>query len=50
MKAVLNAEEFNPLTIMMEALKDININYSNLPEKFSYVLENQHILILIARN
>ena len=40
MKAVLNAEEFNPLSIMMEALKDIDINYSNLPESFSYVLEN----------
>ena len=40
MKAVLNAEEFNPLSIMMEALNDIAINYSNLPERFSYVLEN----------
>ena len=40
MKAVLNAEEFNPLSIMMEALNDIDINYSNLPERFSYVLEN----------
>jgi len=25
---------------MMEALKDIDIDYSNLPERFSYVLEN----------
>ena len=40
MKAVLNAEKFNPLSIMMEALKDIDIDYSNLPERFSYVLEN----------
>ena len=40
MKAVLNAEEFNPLSIMMEALKDFDIDYSNLPERFSYVLEN----------
>ena len=40
MKAVLNAEEFNPLSIMMEALKDIDIDFSNLPESFSYVLEN----------
>jgi len=40
MKAVLNAEEFNPLSIMVEALKDIDIDYSNLPERFSYVLEN----------
>ena len=40
MQAVLNAEEFNPLSIMMEALKNFDIDYSNLPEKFSYVLEN----------
>jgi hypothetical protein len=39
MKAVLNAEEFNPLSIMMETLKDIDIDYSNLPEDFSYVSE-----------
>ena len=40
MKAVLNAEEFNPISVMMEALKDFNIDYTNLPESFSYVLEN----------
>tara|TARA_Y100001970_G_scaffold269643_1_gene362419 strand:- start:982 stop:2334 length:1353 start_codon:yes stop_codon:yes gene_type:complete len=40
MKAVLNAEEFNPISVMMEALKDIELNYSNLPKDFSYVLEN----------
>jgi len=40
MKAVLNAEEFNPLSIMMEALKDFNIDFSNLPKRFSYGLEN----------
>jgi len=40
MKAILNAEEFNPLSIMMEAFKDIDINFNNLPESFSYVLEN----------
>ena len=36
MKAVLNAEEFNPLSIMMEALKDIEIDYTNLPQYFKY--------------
>ena len=36
MKAVLNAEEFNPLSVMMEALKDIEINYKNLPQYFKY--------------
>ena len=40
MKAVLNAEEFNPISVMMEALKDIELDYTNLPEDFSYVLEN----------
>ena len=40
MKAVLNAEEFNPISVMMEALKDIELNYINLPKDFSYVLEN----------
>ena len=36
MKAVLNAEEFNPLSIMMEALKDLEIDYTNLPQYFKY--------------
>jgi hypothetical protein len=40
MKAVLNAEEFNPISVMMEALKDIELDYTNLPEEFTYVLEN----------
>ena len=39
MKAILNAEEFNPLSIMMEALEPIELNYINLPEEFSYVSE-----------
>jgi len=39
MKAVLNAEEFNPVSVMMEALKDIELNYINLPKDFSYVSE-----------
>ena len=36
MKAVLNAEEFNPISVMMEALKDIELNYNNLPSEFKY--------------
>lgn len=39
MKAVLNAEEFNPISVMMEALKDIEIDYKNLPLKFKYESE-----------
>ncbi len=39
MKAVLNAEEFNPVSVMMEALKDIEIDYSNLPSEFEYERE-----------
>ena len=40
MKAVLNAEDFTPMDVMMEALKPIELNYINLPEDFSYVLES----------
>jgi hypothetical protein len=39
MKAVLNAEDFTPMDVMIEALKDIELNYINLPEDFSYVSE-----------
>jgi len=39
MKAVLSAENFTPMDVMMEALKDIELNYINLPEDFSYVSE-----------
>ena len=39
MKAILNAQEFTPMDVMMEALKDIELNYINLPEDFSYVSE-----------
>ena len=39
MKAVLNAENFTPMDVMLEALKDIELNYINLPEDFSYVSE-----------
>ena len=36
MKAVLNAEEFNPIAVMLEALKDIEIDFKQLPEQFEY--------------
>ena len=39
MKAILNAKEFNPISVMMEALKDIELDYSNLPSEFTYELE-----------
>jgi len=39
MKAVLNAEDFTPMDVMLEALKPIELNYINLPEDFSYVSE-----------
>jgi len=40
MKAILNAQEFTPMDVMMEALKPIEIDYINLPENFEYELEN----------
>ena len=40
MKAVLNAQEFTPMDVMMEALKPIQIDYVNLPEDFEYEVEN----------
>ena len=39
MKAILNAEEFNPISVMLEALKDIEIDYTNLPTEFKYERE-----------
>ena len=33
MKAILNCEDFNPLEIMFEALKDINVNVTNLSDE-----------------
>ena len=36
MKAILNAEDFNPISVMMEALKDIEIEYKHLPSEFKY--------------
>jgi hypothetical protein len=40
MKAVLNAQEFTPMDVMLEALKPIQIDYVNLPEDFEYEVEN----------
>jgi len=40
MKAILEAENFTPMDVMMEALKPIELNYTNLPKDFSYVLED----------
>ena len=39
MKAVLNAEDFTPMDVMLEALKPIDVDYKNLPKDFSYVSE-----------
>ena len=39
MKAVLNAEEFNPVSVMLEALKDIKVDFTNLPQFFEYEFE-----------
>ena len=40
MKAVLeSADNFTPMNVMLEALKDIKLDYTNLPKTFSYVLE-----------
>ena len=38
MKAVLNAEDFNPISVMMEALKPISelLDCSKLPSQFKY--------------
>ena len=33
MTAILNADEFNPLDVMMEALKPIELDYTNLEDK-----------------
>ena len=33
MKAILNAEDFNPMDVMMEALNPIELDYTNLKSK-----------------
>ena len=39
MKAVLNAEEFNPIDVMMEAVEAINLDYTNLKHELDIKLE-----------
>ena len=39
MKAILNAKEFNPMSVMLEALESIDLDYSNLPTQFKYSKE-----------
>ena len=39
MKAILNAEDFNPMDVMLEALKEIELDYNNLPTQFKYKKE-----------
>jgi hypothetical protein len=41
MKAILNAEDFNPISVMLEALKPIELDYSNLPTQFKYNKETR---------
>jgi hypothetical protein len=33
MKAILNCEDFNPMEVMFEALKDIDVNVAGLPDE-----------------
>ena len=42
MTAVLNADEFNPMEVMLEALKPIELDYTNLNDKLDieYVVED----------
>ena len=39
MKAILEAEEFTPIDVMLEALKGIELDYTNLPTQFEYERE-----------
>jgi hypothetical protein len=41
MKAILNAEEFNPMSVMLEALESIDLDYRNLPTQFKYNKETR---------
>ena len=43
MTAVLNADEFNPLDVMMEALKPIELDYTNLNEELKIKYETEQI-------
>ena len=39
MKAILEAKEFTPIDVMLEALKGIELDYTNLPTQFEYERE-----------
>ena len=41
MKAILNAEDFNPMSVMLEALVSIELDYNNLPTEFKYSKETR---------
>ncbi len=41
MKAILNAEDFNPMSVMLEALESIDLDYRNLPTQFKYNKETR---------
>ena len=41
MKAILNAEEFNPIDVMLEALEPIQLNYTNLKHKLTILYGNE---------
>jgi len=41
MKAILNAEDFNPMSVMLEALIGIELDYNNLPTEFKYNKETR---------
>ena len=41
MKAILNAEDFNPLSVMLEALEGIELDNRNLPTEFKYSKETR---------
>ena len=41
MKAILNAEEFNPMDVMLEALKPIELDYTNLKDNLDIDYEEE---------
>jgi hypothetical protein len=41
MKAILNAEDFNPMSVMLEALAGIELDNKNLPTQFKYSKETR---------
>ena len=43
MKAILNAEDFNPMSVMLEALIGIELDNKNLPTQFKYSKETRQM-------